>query len=357
MTDSATLLYKALHRKRAYTKLYWDVANVIGIYEALLIEIVERWCELNQEKGKRNYFQDGEWWTSATYQEWAARYPKLGSWKSIQRMFLYLEKAGYILSGKFTKGSQTKYYRVNSKSIGQLLVSGTLQEEIGIVSESDSTVSKTDSTVSESDGIVSESDVHLYTDQIIQSEHSTKTFNQIPPTPQRECEVELVESEIVQPEEELTTPSLTLAVELTKVESKNETSRLDKSSGVCDNKSTPTLLERYENGEIDKLPRHELIKASKERLGGIVKTYRVSGVILGTNPNDIDRGFLNFIAKRDRKDTEYASRLVLACERKPERWGELTEMVASWKSKEVLNGYSKEQVSRAHEIFKNIADL
>lgn len=175
MSKAAVALYKALHKKRAYTKLYWDVANAIGINEALLIEVVERWCELNQERGKSNYFQQGEWWTSATYQEWAERYPALGGWKSIQRIFLGLEKENYILSGKFTKGSQAKYYRVNPEAIGILLLTGTLKEEIGIVSNSDSTISKMDGIVSNSDGTVSDLDVHPYIDQIIQRNHSIKS--------------------------------------------------------------------------------------------------------------------------------------------------------------------------------------
>lgn len=196
MTSAATALYKALHKKRAYTKLYWDVANAIGINQALLIEIVERWCELNQEKGKSSYYQQGEWWTSATYQEWAEKYPALGGWKSIQRVFLGLEKNSYILSGRFTKGSQAKYYRVNPEAIGELLLTGTLKDEIGIVSKSDGIVSDSDNTISKMDGIVSKSDgtvpdldVPLYIDQIIQKDHSN-----IPLTPQGE------EEEVGEPE-------------------------------------------------------------------------------------------------------------------------------------------------------------
>jgi hypothetical protein len=195
MSNAATALYKALHKKRAYTKLYWDIANAIGIYEALLIEIVERWCELNEERGKLNYFQQDEWWTSATYQEWAEMYPKMGTWKSIQKMFLALEKQGYVLSGKFTKGSQVKYYRVNPESIGGLLLSGTLKFETGIVSKSDGTVSK-------SDGTVSKSDDQYIEDQIIQKDHSNT-----PHIPSNEDEEPSIKTQALIEEEE---PSNTL---------------------------------------------------------------------------------------------------------------------------------------------------
>jgi hypothetical protein len=125
----------------------------------------------------------------------------------------------------------------------------------------------------------------------------------------------------------------------------------------CDNNAQESeVLRRYENGEIEKLPRHELLKLAKQQLAEVVKAYRGSGMILNSKPNDIDRGFVAFIAKRDRKDSEYASRLILACERTPERWTELTEMVKSWKTTQVL-GCSRERAASVHSILSNIADL
>ncbi|NEP13245.1 MAG: hypothetical protein F6K14_24170 [Symploca sp. SIO2C1] len=162
-TSSAIALYKALHRKRSYTKLYWDVANSIGIYEAILIEVVERWCEKNEDSNKRNYYHDGEWWTSASYKQWGEMYPALGSARKIQRIFLKLTKENYIISCQalLKSGNATKYYRVNAEAIGTLLLKGNSDDGImpnsddGIVPNSDDGI-----VPNSDDGIVPNSDDH-----------------------------------------------------------------------------------------------------------------------------------------------------------------------------------------------------
>lgn len=145
MTDHAAIAaYKAAHApERIYTKLYWDIANKIGIREALLIEVVERWCSRNQDKEKGFYYQEGEWWTAATYEEWSNNYPALGSSYSLQRIFLKLEKEGYILSGQFCRGSQLKFYRPNPEKLGVLILEGIKS----IVAKSHHRVAKSHGTI------------------------------------------------------------------------------------------------------------------------------------------------------------------------------------------------------------------
>jgi hypothetical protein len=120
----AIAAYKLLHSEYAYTKLYWGVANTIGIPQALLIEIIEKWCQSNERCNKRGYLHNGEWWTSATYKEWADKYPALGSDRSIQRLLLGLEESGYVLScqAKKGKGDKSKFYRVDVAKVGALLL-------------------------------------------------------------------------------------------------------------------------------------------------------------------------------------------------------------------------------------------
>jgi hypothetical protein len=108
----------------AYTKLYWSVANVVGVNQALLIQIIESWCLSNARLNKHGYFHDGEWWTSATYKEWENTYPALGSQRSIQRLLLGLEESGYVISCqlKKNKGNAAKFYRVDPVKVGALLL-------------------------------------------------------------------------------------------------------------------------------------------------------------------------------------------------------------------------------------------
>ena len=98
---------------------------------------------------------------------------------------------------------------------------------------------------------------------------------------------------------------------------------------VLDEKLTQ-LLERYNRGEIEKLPEPELKMLAGVVIGETVQLYRRSGKVLSSAPNDIDRQLLQFIAIRDQQDFVYATRLIAAMERTPSRWGELVELVAAW---------------------------
>ncbi len=90
------------------------------------------------------------------------------------------------------------------------------------------------------------------------------------------------------------------------------------------------LLERYNRGEIGKLPEAELKMLAAAVIGDTVKLYRRSGKVLSSAPNDIDRQLMQFIAIRDQQDFVYGTRLIAAMERTPSRWGELVELVAAW---------------------------
>ncbi len=90
------------------------------------------------------------------------------------------------------------------------------------------------------------------------------------------------------------------------------------------------LMERYNRGEIGKLPESELKMLAGVVIGDTVQLYRRSGKVLSSAPNDIDRQLMQFIAIRDQQDFVYGTRLIAAMERTPSRWGELVELVAAW---------------------------
>ena len=90
------------------------------------------------------------------------------------------------------------------------------------------------------------------------------------------------------------------------------------------------LMERYNRGEIGKLPEAELRMLARAVIGDTVKLYRRSGKVLSSTPNDINRQLMQFIAVRDKQDFVYGTRLIAAMERTPSRWGELVELVGAW---------------------------
>lgn len=122
MSNAAIAAYRAAKSKTLpFTKLNWGVANVIGIESALLLEIIQDWCDNNMDHQRKQYFHDDHWWTRGTYQEWEKRYPSLGSCRTLQRLLLNLESNNYVLSDQFNKGKDnTKFYRVNEEKIGEL---------------------------------------------------------------------------------------------------------------------------------------------------------------------------------------------------------------------------------------------
>ena len=162
--NQALAAYRATHGyEPSFTKLYWCVANEVGVYEALLIQIIESWCIANAKNNKRGYFHDDEWWTSATYSAWAERYPSLGTQKSIQKRLLALEKFGYVIAcqPRRKEGSSAKFYRVDAVKVGALILQG-----LSVVTNSDdinntriSVVTNSDGVVTNSDGVVTISDV------------------------------------------------------------------------------------------------------------------------------------------------------------------------------------------------------
>jgi len=108
---------------------------------------------------------------------------------------------------------------------------------------------------------------------------------------------------------------------------------LDQDSAAGDDlldENLSQLLERYNRGEIGKLPESELKMLAAAVIGDTVKLYRRSGKVLSSAPNDIDRQLMQFIAVRDQQDFVYGTRLIAAMERTPSRWGELVELVAAW---------------------------
>ncbi|MBD2359501.1 hypothetical protein H6G41_34000 [Tolypothrix sp. FACHB-123] len=182
IANQALAAYRATHGyEPSFTKLYWCVANEVGVCEALLIQIIESWCIANAKNNKRGYFYDEEWWTSATYSTWAEKYPALGTQKSIQKRLLALEKLGYVIScqPRRKEGNSAKFYRVDAVKVGTLILHDltmvTISDEpfytelpnyLTVVTNSDEPfytelpiVTNSDGVVTISDGVVTNSDV------------------------------------------------------------------------------------------------------------------------------------------------------------------------------------------------------
>jgi len=102
-----------------------------GLQEALVLQQVHYWVILNKRANRNE--QDGFFWTYNTFKEWHEQFP-FWSLATIKRIFGRLEKAGFLIWGRFNKSNinRTKWYRVDHEAISRMV-----QNELSIVSDCD----------------------------------------------------------------------------------------------------------------------------------------------------------------------------------------------------------------------------
>ncbi|MFA6809342.1 MAG: hypothetical protein WCR27_10175 [Eubacteriales bacterium] len=89
-----------------------DLAVLLGLHESIVIQQVHYWLKINEESSRN--FHDGHYWTYNSYSEWQKQFPFWNE-SSVQKIFLRLEKQGYLISGNYNKlkVDRTKWYRIN----------------------------------------------------------------------------------------------------------------------------------------------------------------------------------------------------------------------------------------------------
>jgi alkylhydroperoxidase/carboxymuconolactone decarboxylase family protein YurZ len=89
-----------------------SLAKAVGLEEAIVLQQLHYW--LNNPKVEGRIDEDGNKWIFNTYEEWRENFP-FWSVQQIQRIFLSLEKGGYVISKRLDakKHDQTKFYRIN----------------------------------------------------------------------------------------------------------------------------------------------------------------------------------------------------------------------------------------------------
>lgn len=99
-----------------------EIARVLGINEAIVINQVWYWMQKNKERGHN--CRGGRYWARYTFEEWHDKeFPWL-SIKTIKRVIGKLEEAGVLLSEcKYNKrpGDRTKWYSVEKDKLDLLI--------------------------------------------------------------------------------------------------------------------------------------------------------------------------------------------------------------------------------------------
>jgi len=123
------------------------------------------------------------------------------------------------------------------------------------------------------------------------------------------------------------------------------------------------LIADFDSGDLPlPLPREHLAALADAVIGEYIALYRGSGSIKSHSLNDYNADFLTYCAKHRlsgelRGKLDKARSMLRNKEQDPSAWGDLIEIVKSWKVSAALNGHSPELISDAYDIYENIKDL
>lgn len=90
------------------------LAVALGLNEAVILQQIHYWIEINKEKKSEKHFKDGCYWTYNSYKQWQEQLPFWSS-KTIMRAIKKLECTGIVVSANYNKWSNdhTKWYRID----------------------------------------------------------------------------------------------------------------------------------------------------------------------------------------------------------------------------------------------------
>lgn len=98
------------------------LAREIGLNEALVLQQINYWIEVNRKSG--NNYYDGRYWTYNSIRAWQEKDFDYMSIDIVKRTFLKLEKLGYLVVGNYNRDSRdkTKWYSINDEKLLDILL-------------------------------------------------------------------------------------------------------------------------------------------------------------------------------------------------------------------------------------------
>ncbi|MDY2793728.1 DUF6017 domain-containing protein [Peptostreptococcus porci] len=96
------------------------LARALGLNEALVLQQINYWIEINKKSGKN--YHDEKYWTYNSIRAWQEKDFDYMSVDTVKRTFAKLEKAGYLLIGNYNKDprDKTKWYTINDEKLEEL---------------------------------------------------------------------------------------------------------------------------------------------------------------------------------------------------------------------------------------------
>lgn len=96
------------------------LARELGLNEALILQQIHYWIEINKKTGKN--FYEGRYWTYNSIRSWRENDFDYMSFETVKRTFAKLEKQGYLITGNFNKDprDKTKWYTIDEEKLETL---------------------------------------------------------------------------------------------------------------------------------------------------------------------------------------------------------------------------------------------
>ena len=96
------------------------LAKELGLHEALVLQQVNYWIEINKKAGRN--FYDGHYWTYNSLKAWQENDFSYMSFDMVRKTFSGLEKSGYLLVGYYNRDGRdrTKWYTINEERLEAL---------------------------------------------------------------------------------------------------------------------------------------------------------------------------------------------------------------------------------------------
>ena len=97
-----------------------ELAKLIGLNEAIVLQQVHYWLEINRKANKN--FHDGCYWTYNSMKNWHENDFSFWCFDTVKRTFTSLVKKGYLIAGNYNrqKFDQTKWYTIDYKALEML---------------------------------------------------------------------------------------------------------------------------------------------------------------------------------------------------------------------------------------------
>jgi hypothetical protein len=102
---------------------YPSLAEVVGVNEAIVLQQIWFYINVNRENESDRHFHNGKWWVYNSYKQWSKKFFRWLTPRGVQSIILHLEELKILESaqGVSDKYDRRKWYTVNRAALNALL--------------------------------------------------------------------------------------------------------------------------------------------------------------------------------------------------------------------------------------------